>query len=148
MPISNTVNAPTIDKRSAETVVVTPHGQTVVIGGLMETQKSETIQKIPILGDIPILGIPFRRTVREDQKRELLIFLTPYIVNDAAGIAQATSDELGRTEMAEKSFTKKEFEKYLDGLPMPSDAAKAHVVGGTPIPAKTVTTVTKTKKER
>ena len=87
--ISNNASAPVIAKRSAETVVVTPHAQTVVIGGLMETQKTETIQKIPILGDIPILGIPFRRTVKADQKRELLIFLTPYIVNDANGVAQA-----------------------------------------------------------
>ena len=64
VPISSTVSAPVIDKRSAETVVVTPHGQTVVIGGLMETQRIEDIQKIPLLGDIPLLGAAFRRTIK------------------------------------------------------------------------------------
>ena len=145
VPISNTVNAPTIDKRSAETVVVTPHGQTVVIGGLMETQKSETVQKIPILGDIPILGIPFRRTIRDDQKRELLIFLTPYIVNDANAIAQTTSDELAKSELSEKAFTKQDFEKYLDDLPMPTDGAKGRKASATPMPVKKATAVVKPK---
>ena len=68
VPISNNASAPVIAKRSAETVVVTPHGQTVVIGGLMETQRTETVQKIPILGDIPFLGIPFRRTIKARSK--------------------------------------------------------------------------------
>ncbi len=56
----------------------------------METQKTESVQKFPILGDIPFLGAAFRRTIKADQKRELLIFLTPYIVNSAEGIADAT----------------------------------------------------------
>ncbi len=149
VPISNTVNAPTIDKRSAETVVVTPHGQTVVIGGLMETQKSESIQKVPILGDIPILGIPFRRTIRDDQKRELLIFLTPYIVNDANAIAQTSSDELARSELSKQAFTKQDFEKYLDDLPMPTDGAKGRQstkVPATPMPVKKATWVAEPKK--
>ena len=59
----------------------------------METQKIETVRKVPILGDIPFLGIPFRHTVKEDRKRELLIFLTPFIVNDASGIARETEGE-------------------------------------------------------
>lgn len=122
VPISNNASAPVIAKRSAETVVVTPHAQTVVIGGLMETQKTETVQKIPLLGDIPFLGIPFRRTIKADQKRELLIFLTPYIVNNAAGIEHTTAMEMGKTELVERAFTEKDLGKYLDGLPMPSDA--------------------------
>lgn len=145
VPISNTVNAPTIDKRSAETVVVTPTGQTVVIGGLMETQKSETIQKVPILGDIPILGIPFRRTIRDDQKRELLIFLTPYIVNDAAGIAKTTSDEMAKSELSDKAFTPQELEKFFDDLPHPNGDSNTRQAGATPIPVKK-TTVVKSKK--
>ena len=134
--ISNNASAPVIAKRSAETVVVTPHAQTVVIGGLMETQKTETIQKIPILGDIPILGIPFRRTVKADQKRELLIFLTPYIVNDANGVAQATHDELAKSELSEKAFTQTDFAKYLDDLPLPTDGARKRPASATPIPVK------------
>ena len=78
VPISSTVSAPVIAKRSAETVVVTPNGQTVVIGGLMETQRIENIRKIPLLGDIPGLGAAFRRTIKSDVKKELMIFLTPH----------------------------------------------------------------------
>jgi general secretion pathway protein D len=146
VPIGNNTNAITIDKRSAETVVVTPHAQTVVIGGLMSTQRDETVEKIPILGDIPILGIPFRRTVKNDVKTELLIFLTPYIVNDANGIARATSDELSRSELAEKAFTEKDFSKYLDDLPLPTEGARKARAAATPIPVKKTTTVTKTEK--
>jgi general secretion pathway protein D len=119
VPISNNASAPVIAKRSAETVVVVPHGQTAVIGGLMETQKTEAIRKIPLLGDIPLLGAVFRHTVRADQKRELLIFLTPYIVNDANGLYKSTADEVNRTELMDSAFKQKDFEKYLDAQPLP-----------------------------
>src|SRR5258706_3375375 len=74
------VTAPRINKRSADTVVVTPDAQTVIIGGLMETQRTKNDSKIPILGDIPGLGLLFRRRAQTDSKRELIIFLTPHIV--------------------------------------------------------------------
>jgi general secretion pathway protein D len=144
--ISNNASAPVIAKRSAETVVVTPHAQTVVIGGLMETQKIESIQKVPILGDIPILGIPFRRTIKDDRKRELLIFLTPYIVNDANGVAQSTHDELARSDLPAKAFTQGDFNKYLDDLPLPTDGEKGKRPAATPPPVKKTTVVTKSKK--
>src|SRR5690606_28353238 len=53
VPISDTLRSPVFAKRSADTVVVTPNGQTVVIGGLMEDNKTEVTSKIPLLGDIP-----------------------------------------------------------------------------------------------
>jgi general secretion pathway protein D len=117
VPISNTVSSPVIAKRSAETVVVTPNGKTVVIGGLMETQKINSIQKVPILGDIPILGFPFRRTIKSDQKRELMIFLTPTIVNNPAGIDRVNAEELGKSEMMDRGFTEEERRKYMNDLP-------------------------------
>ncbi len=114
VPISNNASSPIIAKRSAETVVVTPNAKTVVIGGLMETQKIESVQKIPILGDIPILGFPFRRTVKSDVKKELMIFLTPYIINDAAGLEKITKGELNNTKLVKKAFNEQDFEKYFD----------------------------------
>ncbi len=119
VPIGNNTFAPVISKRSAETVVVTPHAQTVVIGGLMQTQKTSSVQKIPLLGDIPYLGNAFRRTINSDTKTELLIFLTPYILKNAEGLAHATADEMGRTELVDKSFSQKELDKYLDSMPAP-----------------------------
>jgi general secretion pathway protein D len=80
--ISEGVEAPTFAKRSAETTVSVPSGQTVVIGGLMDTEETKSQTKVPILGDIPLLGWFFRRTVTTKDKTELLIFLTPQVVTN------------------------------------------------------------------
>lgn len=117
VPISNTINSPVIAKRSAETVVVTPNGKTVVIGGLMETQRVDSVQKVPLLGDIPLLGMAFRRTIKSDQKKELMIFLTPVIVNNPTAIDRVNANELNRTELMETSFSEAERFKYMDDLP-------------------------------
>src|SRR3954453_9883002 len=99
--ISSDVNSPIISKRSAETVVVTPNGSTAVIGGLMESQRLSTIQKVPLLGDIPVLGMAFRRTIQSDVKRELMIFLTPIIVNDPSTVGALTEKELAHQELVD-----------------------------------------------
>jgi Flp pilus assembly secretin CpaC len=114
VPISNNASAPVISKRSAETVVVTPNRTTVVIGGLMETQRTNTIQKVPILGDIPGLGYAFRRKVSSDTKRELLIFLTPEIINNTPGLKAATQGEAARTELVKDAFKNGELNRYID----------------------------------
>jgi len=79
--ISETLG-PTTTKRAAKTVVVVKDGQTVVIGGLIKDKKTEDVSKIPFLGDIPIIGRLFRTTRTVNEKANLLIFLTPYIVVD------------------------------------------------------------------
>jgi general secretion pathway protein D len=117
VPISDTVSSPVIAKRSAETVVVTPNGKTVVIGGLMETQRIDSVQKIPLLGDIPLLGMAFRRTIKSDQKKELMIFLTPTIVSNPASIDRVNAEELNRTELMDQSFSEAERMKFMDDLP-------------------------------
>lgn len=80
VPISESVTAPTFVKRSAETRVMVQSGRTVVIGGLMEDQENREVRKVPLLGDIPLVGALFRRTIIEKSKTELLIFLTPHVV--------------------------------------------------------------------
>lgn len=113
--ISNTASSPIISKRSAETVVVTPNGSTAVIGGLMQTQRITNIQKIPLLGDIPGVGALFRHTTRDDVKTELMIFLTPTIVFNPNTVGDLTGKELQNTELVDKAFSEKEFEKFFDG---------------------------------
>ena len=71
------VLVPVINSRVATTTVVVPDGQTVVIGGLMENTQADSETKVPGLGDIPVLGNLFKRKVKENVKRELMIFLTP-----------------------------------------------------------------------
>jgi general secretion pathway protein D len=113
IPISTGVNSPVIDKRSADTVVVTPSDQTVVIGGLISTQVIDQENKVPILGDIPLLGYAFKRNIKKNQKTELLIFLTPHVVldpNDLSGIAK---DERSKLELAPKTFEKEEMKKFI-----------------------------------
>jgi general secretion pathway protein D len=108
---------PVINTRSADTVVVTPDGQTVVIGGLMQKLKTETISKIPVLGDLPLLGAAFRRKVSNDVKTELLIFLTPQIVQGSQQLAALRDKERSNLQIAPSSFPDTELNRYLDTLP-------------------------------
>ena len=112
----NTISAPVIDVRSADTVVVTPDGQTVVIGGLMQTTKTETITKIPLIGDIPLLGNLFQRKQKNDTKNELIIFLTPHIVAAPSEVAALTAKQRERSD-ATKGLTEEELNKFLEELP-------------------------------
>ncbi|MCA9564833.1 MAG: type II secretion system secretin GspD, partial [Myxococcales bacterium] len=75
---------PTTSTRQARTVVVVEDQQTVVIGGLIQDSVSETVSKVPVLGDIPVLGYLFRRTEQRTVKRNLLLLLTPYIIRDSS----------------------------------------------------------------
>ena len=77
---------PSIDTRAVETQVLVADGQTVVLGGIYETERRETIKKVPFLGDIPILGALFRSKQRVDNKAELLIFVTPRILEEGSSI--------------------------------------------------------------
>jgi len=77
---------PSIDTRSITTQVLVGNGQTVVLGGIYETERRETIRKVPFLGDIPILGALFRSKQRVDNKAELLIFVTPRIIEAGTSI--------------------------------------------------------------
>jgi type IV pilus assembly protein PilQ len=63
--------------------VLVDNGQTVVLGGVYEVNKSDSIRKVPYLGDIPILGNLFKFSDRNNTKAELLIFVTPRILNDS-----------------------------------------------------------------
>jgi len=86
--------APVIDIRETDTVVRVREGQTIVIAGMMQDKRSETLAKTPFLGDIPGLGILFRRTAREKQKTELVILLTPTV------LAGKRIDDLSRESFA------------------------------------------------
>jgi general secretion pathway protein D len=78
--VGSGINLPTFLERSAETVVTVRDGETIVIGGLIRTSDTSSENKMPIAGDIPILGNLFRATKRDRQKTELLIVLTPKVI--------------------------------------------------------------------
>jgi len=111
------VLAPVINSRSADTVVVVPDGQTVVIGGLMQSQRLNSESKVPFLGDIPLLGMLFKHKDSKNIKTELLIFLTPHIVKDPRELAALTDTERANGQIAPKAFSEQELNRYLKNVP-------------------------------
>lgn len=75
-------SVPSIDTREMATKVLIENGQTVVLGGIFQEERNFQSSKVPVLGDVPVLGHLFRRRGTDDQKRELLIFVTPSILDD------------------------------------------------------------------
>jgi general secretion pathway protein D len=121
IPISTTANGqtistPVIDIRSANTVVDTPDGLPVVIGGLIQDTKTETTTKIPLLGDIPLLGNLFQRKQKDATKSELIIFLTPHIVGAPTELAALTAKERDRSS-ATRALSEDELNRFLDEMP-------------------------------
>jgi len=90
---SETQFAPTIAKREVVTTVTIPDRSTVVISGLIREDTVEEVSKIPLLGDIPIIGWLFRSTSERRQRTNLLIFVTPHIVKDLKD-AESVKDAL------------------------------------------------------
>jgi general secretion pathway protein D len=91
------IEAPTTAKRQAQTVVSLNNGSTVVIAGLIRDDKVTLVKKIPLLGDIPLIGGLFRFTRDQLQKTNLLLFITPHILTSQLDMEQAT--ERKRQEM-------------------------------------------------
>lgn len=96
---------PIITTRSADSVINLNSGSPIVIGGLMDSSESKRISKVPILGDIPILGEFFRHTSKSRDKRELIIVVTPYLVSD---------EETSQTEISQPMREWYEREQVID----------------------------------
>jgi type IV pilus assembly protein PilQ len=73
-----------IDTKQVQTQVLVENGGTVVIGGIYTLDENETAQKVPLLGDIPILGNLFKNNAKSTSKTEMLVFITPKILNEKA----------------------------------------------------------------
>jgi type IV pilus assembly protein PilQ len=86
LPSATGGSVPSIDTRNITTQVLVNDGQTVVLGGILETERRDTVNKVPFLGDVPGLGVLFRSKTRTDNKDELLIFVTPKILREGAEI--------------------------------------------------------------
>jgi type IV pilus assembly protein PilQ len=79
-------SVPSIDTREILTQVLVNDGQTVVLGGILETTKTTSTNKVPYLGDIPVLGHLFKTTTDVNNKKELLIFITPKILREGSNL--------------------------------------------------------------
>jgi type II secretory pathway component GspD/PulD (secretin) len=75
---------PIVDKRSAQTTLLIDSGQTVVLGGLRKKNVNKTVNKVPLLGDIPLICYLFRFEGEDTVNSEMLVFITPKIVTDSS----------------------------------------------------------------
>jgi general secretion pathway protein D len=85
---------PSTSERTAKTVVVAKDQQTILIGGLMSDKVVNTVTKIPLLGDIPILGFFFRNSTRKTVKTNLIIALTPYVISDQSDLRRVVEKKM------------------------------------------------------
>ena len=116
VPIQAGVNAPVFNQRSAQSRVAIRDGETIVIGGLMQDQKTQTITKVPILGDIPYLGLLFQRDNVTKTKTELLIFLTPHVAQVPEHLRSMSVDEMSGVHLTPGAVQPGMFQEHIKGL--------------------------------
>jgi general secretion pathway protein D len=95
---------PSINQRLAEATLSVKAGHTVVLGGLMREQITHSTSRVPLLGDLPLIGPLFSSTKSGKSKSELLVFLTPYVVRNPAEMAELTDREKSRLPEIPKSL--------------------------------------------
>ena len=103
-----------INKRTINTSVLVESGSTIVIGGLIDDDIQESSQKVPLLGDIPLLGYLFRSQATTKTKRNLMVFIRPTIVRDEASVATLTSRKYNYMRA-------RQLERRADGVNLLSD---------------------------
>lgn len=114
--ITNNTNSPVISKRSADSRIAVVDGQTIVIGGMMEDRKTSTVNKIPLLGDIPGLGMLFSRTQVTKTKTELLIFLTPHVAQRPDRLQPMSDDETRGLRLTPNAVQPGTYEDQMKGM--------------------------------
>ncbi|WP_159455116.1 type II secretion system secretin GspD [Pseudobacteriovorax antillogorgiicola] len=120
--IDANTNLPNISKRQTSQLVTVKNGQTAVISGLVKRREEESFQKIPLLGDIPILGWLFRNSTISKATTSLMIFLTPHVVfgaNDLAAIYEKKVEQ--RDELLRSAFGFDEDDAFYRALPTKKD---------------------------
>ena len=109
----NVIEAPIKDVTTANTTVSVQTGQTIVLGGMITKEDTLVHRKVPVLGDIPILGGLFRYDLNRESRRELLVFLTPHVIVSQAQADVFKQREIMRTHMLEPMT---EFDSELYGI--------------------------------
>jgi general secretion pathway protein D len=117
--VSENLSTPIISVRQVKTSVMVKDGETVVIGGLLQSNDEERKTKIPLLGDIPFVGAAFRSSNYTHVKTELLVILTPKVIRSGHEEAIKTIRDLTRQEIERLSHPER-LSPFLDDLPGPS----------------------------
>lgn len=106
---------PTFNTRTIQNAVLVKSGETVVLGGLMDDSSKETIEKVPFLGDIPLVGQLFRYTDNEKSKRNLMVFIRPTIIRDDDVYHSLSQEKYTRFKTMQKERAEKS-SKLLIGV--------------------------------
>ena len=123
---SQSADRPTTTKRKVTTNAIVRHGQTVILGGLMKSSGGKTVSKIPVLGDIPVLGALFTSNGYSESKVNVVIYLTPYIVRNSRDLTRLREflTELDSVEARYSSYIRKKLAKragvYEEGQTLPT----------------------------
>ncbi|MBI3722249.1 MAG: hypothetical protein HY248_06815, partial [Fimbriimonas ginsengisoli] len=112
-------NAPIVNQRQADTTVSVKDGETVILGGIIRSTVSSTVRKIPLLGDIPILGNLFKTTEHDKQKTELMVFLSPHIVRNADEAKRLRERNQGELNPNNQRFVNENLDKDKPSLGPP-----------------------------
>ena len=107
---------PTWTKRKIKTTVVVRDQQSVVIGGLISDRVSYTESKVPLLGDIPLLGYLFKYTKRDKKKTNLLLLLTPHVVHDQMDLQRILERKTRERNEFLRSFGNLDHHKYVGDI--------------------------------
>jgi len=118
--ISTGVTAPVFDTTTTTSRVVIQDGQTIVIGGLMQDQKTDNVNKVPLLGDIPWIGALFRSSLTQKQKTELLIFITPNIATKQVALLEISKHEEERAKLVPDAVGPGVFQEHLQNVRNPA----------------------------
>lgn len=123
---TNGYQMPGLSTRSARTVVNIPSGMTMAIGGLLNSEDNKTIQKVPLLGDIPILGELFKYSNKTKNKSEIIILITPRVVNENTPVRMSDKmvEALGETRHADETMNQVDPNGPLPEKPEPAKKVK------------------------
>ena len=115
------------NKRSIKSTILAEDGQVIVLGGLIQDDVTRTASKVPLLGDIPLLGALFRSTQESHVKRNLMVFLRPTVIRDRAGLAALSGKKYSdirviETETDSPSILPATPERLFDGQGQPAPA--------------------------
>jgi type II secretory pathway component GspD/PulD (secretin) len=136
------VDLPILNERRASTTVSVQSGQTIIIGGLISTTDDKRVTKMPLLGDIPVLGVLFRSSHLTRDRKELLILLTPQIltnekeVGDLRDIGDVTHEQLERSRIKDEIKRDELQKQLLDPLFPPSERPEVRPLPGPPLDDK------------
>ncbi len=112
--ITEGVKSPTFNVNRATTSVAVRNGTTIVIGGLIRDSMDDTVTKVPLLGDIPLIGNLFSSTSKRKVKRELMIFLTPYVAFTANELEEITQLEKSKLRIMDLRDIEAESDRWLE----------------------------------